>query len=229
MRQRIYAFIEKQIADGGQVYVVCPLVEEGELPLKSAEEHGAALKRVLPHRRIGILHGRMKAAEKDTVMNAFAAGELDILVATTVIEVGVNVPNACLMVIEDADRFGLSQLHQLRGRVGRGSRKSYCICFGADKGEQARQRLKILCGTNDGFEIAKADLAQRGPGDFFGKRQHGLPMLKVADLAGDLQLMQCAREEAEALLHDDPALAGYPLLRERVDRMFRADSGEIFN
>ena len=229
MRQRIYAFIEKQIADGGQVYVVCPLVEEGELPLKSAEEHGAALKRVLPHRRVGILHGRMKAAEKDVVMNAFAAGELDILVATTVIEVGVNVPNACLMVIEDADRFGLSQLHQLRGRVGRGSRKSYCICFGADKGEQARQRLKILCGTNDGFEIAKADLAQRGPGDFFGKRQHGLPMLKVADLAGDLQLMQCAREEAEALLHDDPAFAGYPLLRERVDRMFRADSGEIFN
>lgn len=229
MRQRIYAFIEKQLAEGGQAYVVCPLVEEGELPLKSAQEHGETLRRVLPHRRIGVLHGRMKPAEKDEIMSRFAAGELDVLVATTVIEVGVNVPNACLMVVEDADRFGLSQLHQLRGRVGRGTRKSYCVCFGADKGELARQRLKILCGTNDGFEIARADLAQRGPGDFFGKRQHGLPMLKVADLAADLQLMQCAREEAEALLAEDPEMERYPRLQERVDRMFREDSGEIFN
>lgn len=229
MRQRIYAFIDKQIAEGGQVYVVCPLVEDGELPLKSAEEHGAALQKILPHRRIGILHGKMRPAEKDVVMNAFAAGELDILVATTVIEVGVNVPNACLMVIEDADRFGLSQLHQLRGRVGRGKRKSYCVCFGADKGEQAKQRLKILCQTNDGFEIARADLAQRGPGDFFGKRQHGLPMLKMADIAGDLALMQSAKEEAEKLLSDDPTLQAHPALRERVERMFRNDHGEIFN
>ena len=229
MRQRIYAFVDKQIAEGGQVYVVCPLVEDGELPLKSAEEHGAALQKILPHRRIGILHGKMKPAEKDVVMNAFAAGELDILVATTVIEVGVNVPNACLMVIEDADRFGLSQLHQLRGRVGRGKRKSYCVCFGADKGEQVKQRLKVLCQTNDGFEIARADLAQRGPGDFFGKRQHGLPMLKMADIAGDLALMQSAKEEAEKLLSDDPTLQAHPALRERVERMFRNDHGEIFN
>lgn len=229
MRRRIYAFIEKQLALGGQVYVVCPLVEEGELALKSAEEHGAALAQVLPHRRIGVLHGRMKSAEKDAVMNAFAAGELDVLVATTVIEVGVNVPNACLMVVEDADRFGLSQLHQLRGRVGRGTRQSYCVCFGADKGEQARQRLKILCATNDGFEIARADLAQRGPGDFFGKRQHGLPTLHAADLTSDLQLMQDARDEAEALLAADPALAAYPRLRARLDRMFREDADEVFN
>ena len=229
MRPRIYAFIDKQIAQGGQVYVVCPLVEDGELPLKSAEEHGASLQKILPHRRIGILHGKMKPTEKDQVMSAFAAGQLDILVATTVIEVGVNVPNACLMVIEDADRFGLSQLHQLRGRVGRGKRKSYCICFGADKGDAAKQRLKILCQTNDGFEIARADLAQRGPGDFFGKRQHGLPMLKMADMAADMALMQSAKEEAETLIARDPTFAQHNALRERVARMFREDNGEIFN
>ncbi len=176
---------------------------------------------MLPHRRVSLLHGRMKQAEKDAVMNAFAAGEADILVATTVIEVGVNVPNANLMVVEDGDRFGLSQLHQLRGRVGRGRRQSYCIFFGRDKGEKARARLKILCDTSDGFEIARADLAQRGPGDFFGQRQHGLPVLHIANLASDLALMQSAREEAEALLAEDPALTHYPELRERVNRMFR--------
>lgn len=229
MRRRIEAFIEKQIKAGGQVYVVCPLVEEGELPLKSAEEHGAALQKCLPHRRIGILHGRMKAADKDAIMCAFAGGKLDILVATTVIEVGVNVPNACLMVIEDADRFGLSQLHQLRGRVGRGERQSYCICFGADKGARAKERLKVLCRTNDGFEIARADLAQRGPGDFFGKRQHGLPVLRIADLASDLLLMERAKQEAEALLADDLTLRKTPALRERVQQMFAAHGQEIFN
>lgn len=231
MRKRIEAFIEKQIAAGGQVYVVCPLVEEGEgeVKLKSAEEHALTLQKALPHRRIGVLHGRMKSTEKDEVMGKFAAGELDVLVATTVIEVGVNVPNANLMVVEDADRFGLSQLHQLRGRVGRGKRESFCVFFGADKGQNARQRLKVLVDTNDGFEIARADLVQRGPGDFFGKRQHGLPGLKMADLASDMQLMQDAREEAEAILRDNPLLAGYPALRARVERMFRPDSGEIFN
>lgn len=227
MRPRIYRFMEKQILDGGQVYVVCPLVEEGELPLKSAEQHVLALRRALPHRRVALLHGRMKQADKDAVMAAFSAGEADILVATTVIEVGVNVPNANLMVVEDGDRFGLSQLHQLRGRVGRGKRQSYCILFGKDKGEKARERLKILCGTNDGFEIARADLAQRGPGDFFGQRQHGLPALHVADLAADLALMQSAREEAERLLADDPGMEHYPELRARVERMFR--STEVFN
>ena len=231
MRKRIYAFMEKQIAAGGQVYVVCPLVEagEGDVRLKSAEEHAHTLKNELPHRRIGVLHGRMKPAEKDAVMGRFAAGELDVLIATTVIEVGVNVPNANLMVVEDADRFGSSQLHQLRGRVGRGKRESFCVFFGADKGQTARQRLKVLVDTNDGFEIARADLAQRGPGDFFGKRQHGLPGLKMADLASDLQLMQEAREEAESILREDPLLCGYPALRGRVERMFRPDSGEIFN
>lgn len=229
MRQRITNFIDKQVETGGQVFVVCPLVEPGEADLKSAEQHAIDLQKALPHRRIAVLHGRMKNADKDAVMQAFAAGEYDILVATTVIEVGVDVPNAGLMVVEDADRFGLSQLHQLRGRVGRGSRESFCVFFGADKGEAARERLKILCKTTDGFEIARADLAQRGPGDFFGRRQHGLPMLHVADLAADLALMQSAREEAEALLTLDPAMHGYPVLRERVERMFAASGDEAFN
>ena len=229
MRRRITAFLDKQIAAGGQAYVVCPLVEEGELNLKSAEQHAKDLQATLPHRRVAVLHGRMKNAEKEQVMRDFAAARYDILVATTVIEVGVDVPNANLMVVEDADRFGLSQLHQLRGRVGRGSRQSYCVFFGADKGQTARERLKILCRTGDGFEIARADLAQRGPGDFFGRRQHGLPALHVADPVADLALMQSAREEAEALLAADPALHGYPLLRDRVQRMFREENGEAFN
>ena len=229
MRQRITAFIDKQVADGGQVYVVCPLVEEGEQELKSAEQHAADLQNALPHRRVAVLHGRMKNADKERVMQAFAAKEYDILVATTVIEVGVDVPNANLMVVEDADRFGLSQLHQLRGRVGRGQRQSYCIFFGADKGQTARERLKILCKTNDGFEVARADLAQRGPGDFFGRRQHGLPALHVADLPSDLALMQQAREEAEQILASDPQLEGYPELRARVRRMFEARNDEAFN
>ena len=229
MRKRITAFIDKQVEAGGQVYVVCPLVEEGETDLKSAEQHAKDLQAALPRRRIAVLHGRMKNADKEQVMHDFAAGQYDILVATTVIEVGVDVPNANLMVVEDADRFGLSQLHQLRGRVGRGARQSYCVFFGADKGQTARERLKILCRTDDGFEVARADLAQRGPGDFFGRRQHGLPALHVADLASDLALMQHAREEAEAILQHDPALDGYPELRERVQRMFAARDDEAFN
>lgn len=229
MRRRITAFIDKQIAAGGQAYVVCPLVEEGELNLKSAEQHAKDLQAALPHRRVAVLHGRMKNADKEQVMRDFAARQYDILVATTVIEVGVDVPNANLMVVEDADRFGLSQLHQLRGRVGRGPRQSYCVFFGADKGESARERLKILCRTGDGFEIARADLAQRGPGDFFGRRQHGLPALHVADLAADLALMQSAREEAEAILAADPRLEGYPTLSARVQRMFAARDDEVFN
>ena len=229
MRKRITAFIDKQIGQGGQVYVVCPLVEEGEMNLKSAEQHAVDLQKALPHRRVAVLHGRMKSTEKERVMQAFAAQEYDILVATTVIEVGVDVPNANLMVVEDADRFGLSQLHQLRGRVGRGTRQSYCIFFGADKGQTARERLKILCKTNDGFEVARADLSQRGPGDFFGRRQHGLPALHVADPIADLALMQSAREEAEQILQADPQLAGYPELRARVHRMFEERDDEAFN
>ncbi len=231
MRKRITAFIEKQLRAGGQVYVVCPLVEEGTVSanLKSAEQHALELRQALPNRRIAVLHGKMKSADKENVMRGFAMHDYDVLVATTVIEVGVDVPNANLMVVEDADRFGLSQLHQLRGRVGRGSRESYCIFFGADKGENARARLKTLCKTNDGFEVARADLEQRGPGDFFGQRQHGLPALHFIDTALNMELMQDAEKEAVIILSDDPSLGNYPLLRERVERMFAWENEEAFN
>lgn len=229
MRQRIDRFIDKQCALGGQVYVVCPLVGDGESGRTSAEGCAQRLQSVLPHRRVALVHGRTKAAEKDAVMQAFSAGTIDILVSTTVIEVGVNVPNATLMVVEDADCFGLSQLHQLRGRVGRGSRQSYCIFFGADKGEAARQRLATLCSTSDGFAIAQADLEQRGAGDFFGTRQHGLPPLKMANLAGDTRLMAGAKQAADELLRTDPDLEQYPALRDRIDRLFARHGDGSFN
>lgn len=227
MRRRVFGFMEKQILTGGQVYVVCPLVEEGELMLKNTENYAKSLAKVFPHRRIGVLHGKMKPSEKENVMELFASGKLDILVSTTVIEVGVNVPNASLMVVEDADRFGLSQLHQLRGRVGRGKRKSYCIFFGADKSLMAKQRLGILTQTNDGFEVARADLAQRGPGDFFGNRQHGLPTLKNVDIISDMQAMEQARYEAEIILNNDENLENYPVLKNRIERMFEVTGGNF--
>ncbi len=225
MRSRVYDFMEKMILDGGQVYVVCPLVEEGELLLKNTENYAKSLAKVFPHRKIGVLHGKMKSSEKESVMKLFASGKLDILVATTVIEVGVNVPNASLMVVEDADRFGLSQLHQLRGRVGRGKRRSYCIFFGADKSLSSKQRLSVLTKTNDGFEVARADLAQRGPGDFFGNRQHGLPTLKNVDIISDMQAMEQARYEAEIILNNDENLENYPVLKNRIERMFEVTGG----
>ncbi|MDO5547816.1 MAG: ATP-dependent DNA helicase RecG [Eubacteriales bacterium] len=231
MRRRIDAFIDKQCQLGGQVYVVCPLVEDGEgdTGRVSAESCAARLQQVLPHRRVGLVHGRTKAKEKDAIMQAFADGEIDILVSTTVIEVGVDVPNATLMVVENADCFGLSQLHQLRGRVGRGTRQSYCIFFGADQGESARQRLTTLCSTTDGFAIAQADLEQRGAGDFFGTRQHGLPPLKLANLAGDTRLMAGAKQAADAILRLDPELSEHPELRGRIHRMFERCGEGMFN
>ena len=231
MRRRIDAFIDKQCQLGGQVYVVCPLVEDSEEVVErvSAESCAARLQKALPHRRVGLVHGRTKAPEKDAVMQAFADGKLDILVSTTVIEVGVNVPNATLMVVENADCFGLSQLHQLRGRVGRGTRQSYCIFYGADQGESAKQRLATLCGTTDGFVIAQADLEQRGAGDFFGTRQHGLPPLKLANLAGDTRLMAGAKQAADNILRLDPELTEHPELRERINRMFERCGEGMFN
>ncbi len=229
MRRRIDAFIDKQCELGGQVYVVCPLVEDGENERMSAERCAERIRHVLPHRRVGLVHGRTRALYRETVMQEFAGGEIDILVSTTVIEVGVNVPNATLMVVEDADCFGLSQLHQLRGRVGRGPRQSYCIFYGADRGETAKQRLATLCRTSDGFAIAQADLEQRGAGDFFGTRQHGLPPLKMASMTGDVKLMQGAKRAADDLLKTDPQLLDYPQLRERVERMFRNAGEGSFN
>ena len=168
----------------------------------------------------------MKAKEKDSIMAAFAAGETDILVATTVIEVGVDVPNAYLMIVENAERFGLSQLHQLRGRVGRGQHKSYCILVSDNDSEEVRARLRIMCRTNDGFKISEEDLRLRGPGDFFGSRQHGLPEMHVADLGADVNVLQRAQDEARRLLEQDPELSfpGHAALRERVDALFRLNA-----
>ena len=232
MRGRVNAFIRKHAENGNQIYVVCPAVEDSELDsLKSAESWAEALQRaVFPDLRVGLLHGKLKPAEKERVMAAFARHELDILVATTVIEVGVDVPNATLMVIENADRFGLSQLHQLRGRVGRGQDKSYCVLFTSNKNPQTLARLKALCKTTDGFRIAEEDLALRGPGDFFGSRQHGLPQFKAASLSLDVGLLKEAREAAEAALADpdyvrDPS---FPVLQQRVQALFREDAN-IFN
>ncbi|MBR4288845.1 MAG: hypothetical protein IKT50_05360, partial [Clostridia bacterium] len=171
MRERIYAFIRKHVLEGRQAYVVCPMVEEGELPenVKSAQQHAKLLQeKIFPDLRIGLLHGKMKSKDKDAVMSAFVAGNIDVLVSTTVVEVGVDVPNSVLMVVENAERFGLSQLHQLRGRVGRGKHKSYCILFDSEGTSASSERLKVMCETNDGFKISEADLKLRGPGDFFG-------------------------------------------------------------
>jgi len=231
MRQRVTAFIDKQIAEGGQVYVVCPLIEESDSNshLISVEQYARKLQQALPRRRIAVLHGRMKNSEKETVMRAFIAQTYDILVATTVIEVGVDVPNANLIVVENAERFGLSQLHQLRGRVGRGDRQSYCIFFGADQGETARKRLKTLCKTNDGFAVARADLEQRGPGDFFGQRQHGLPVFRMAEAMNDLSVLQAAEREAEIFLQAHPSLKEYPALQKRLEQFFAPCNREAFN
>ena len=234
MRPRIWSFVRKLVGEGRQVFIVCPKVEEDEASsqdLKSAQEYAEALSRdIFPELRVLCVHGRMKAKEKDAVMSAFSRGEADILVSTTVIEVGVDVPNAALMIVENADRFGLSQLHQLRGRVGRGAHKSYCILFSDSKSEQAKARLQIMTKTNDGFLISREDLRMRGPGDFFGSRQHGLPEMHVADLSADMRVMKQAQLEAQQTLRIDPML-NHPEnipLRDRVLELFELH-GDTFN
>ena len=222
--ERIYAFLEKQLAEGRQAYIVCPMVEEnGELPdeRKAVTAYAEKLqKEVLPNRTVRFLHGKMKAKEKETVMRAFAAGEIDVLVSTTVVEVGVDVPNASVMLIENAECFGLSQLHQLRGRVGRGPWQSYCILVSDNRGEDNKTRLDAMRRTQSGFALAEEDLKLRGPGDFFGARQHGLPTLRVADFACDMELLYEAQGAAEALLALDPRLEGHPALHARVRELF---------
>lgn len=221
---RVYDFIRKLIHEGRQAYVVCPMVEENdELPdeRKAVTTYAQMLQtEIFPDLKVSFVHGKMKAKEKDAVMTAFAAGDAHILVSTTVIEVGVDVPNAALIVIENAERFGLSQLHQLRGRVGRGSWQSYCILLSDNRSEETRQRLKVMAKTSDGFQIAEEDLRLRGPGDFFGLRQHGLPGLKIADLGCDARLLQEAQTAADALLAEDPGLSAHPATAERVTALF---------
>ena len=226
--QRIYKFLEKEIAAGRQAYIICSMVEENDqIPddRKAATEYAKMLQeKVFPHLAVACVHGRMKPKEKDKIMSAFAAGEIQILVSTTVVEVGVDVPNATVMVVEDADRFGLSQLHQLRGRVGRGQHKSYCILISDNRNEETRARLKVMTQTGNGFKIAEEDLRLRGPGDFFGRRQHGLPALKVADLTCDMALLKEAQTAAVNLLERDPELEGCPETARRVENMFEINA-----
>jgi len=224
LRQRALGFVKKALGEGRQAYIVCPLIEQGEIDtdLKPATDYALQLSRgELRGYRVGLLHGRMKAAEKEEAMRRFKAGDTQVLVSTTVVEVGVDVPNATIILIENAERFGLSQLHQLRGRVGRGSERSYCILISDARGAVTRERLGVMKRTNDGFEVAEHDLRLRGPGDFFGYRQHGLPALRVADLSDDLSVMQSAQRCAEALLCGDPTLssprhAGLSALTKRM-------------
>ena len=230
-RARINAFIRKHVAEGHQCFVVCPAVEESEeLGIKAATVWAETLQQtVFPELRVTLLHGQMKGAEKEAAMAAFARGEADVMVATTVIEVGVDVPNATLMVIEDADRFGLSQLHQLRGRVGRGSAKSYCILTSHNKNPETLQRLKALCKTTDGFKIAEEDLKLRGPGDFFGSRQSGLPAFRVADLSFDLATLKEA-QAASAQWIEEYGTSDLPeakALRERIGELFTRAEGTM--
>ncbi len=230
-RPRINAFIRKHASAGNLVYVVCPAVEQTDgMSLKAATEWADTLQNaVFPDLQIALLHGQMRPAEKEQVMAAFARGQANVLVATTVIEVGVDVPKATLMVIEDADRFGLSQLHQLRGRVGRGKDKSYCILVSQNRNQETRERLKAFCKTNDGFQIAQEDLKMRGPGDFFGARQSGMPSFRMADLGSNLEDLSLAQSAAKEWIDqggsgDTPEAAA---LRRRIQVLFDRNQGTM--
>ncbi|WP_418779825.1 ATP-dependent DNA helicase RecG [Intestinimonas sp.] len=234
-RQRMYGFVREQIRQGRQAYIVCPAIEtdpeSAAADLKRVVEYAEGLqKQVFPDLRVGLVHGRMKAKDKDAAMAAFARGETHILVSTTVVEVGVDVANATLMIVENADRYGLSQLHQLRGRVGRGEHQSWCVLVSDNRSPETRARLKVLVDTADGFRIAEEDLKLRGPGDFFGRRQHGLPALRMADLNTDTRVLKEARDAAAALLSADPDLSRpeYRPLLEKVRRLFQ-ENPDMFN
>mgnify|MGYP000671144571 FL=1 len=223
-RRDLYGFLDREIGAGRQVYIVCPAIEDtpdgGLNAVKSYYEDIA--KALLPDRRVGLMHGKLKPKEKAAVMDDFKVGRLDALVSTTVIEVGVDVPNATVMVIENAERYGLSALHQLRGRVGRGAAESWCFLVSDNTAESVQKRLKFLCSTSDGFAVAQFDLETRGPGDFFGSRQHGLPTLQIADLMNDARTLHAAQAEAVAMLADDPLLEApeHALLEQQVQQMF---------
>lgn len=217
--QRIYTFIQKHVKEGRQAYVICPMIEESEkLEVQNVLDYTEELIRELPECRVACVHGKMKAKEKQEIMDAFAAGSIDVLVSTTVIEVGINVPNATIMLIENAERFGLAQLHQLRGRVGRGAEKSYCILVSDTKTKVAKERMKTMTESEDGFVISERDLNLRGPGEFFGIRQHGLPELKIADLYKDMAILKEAQSAAAELLRKDRFLEAeeHFLLKEHI-------------
>lgn len=224
MRTRINNFIRRKVQEGRQVYIVCPLVEESDaIDAKSALETAERIAKIdFPDLRVGLIHGKMKSKEKEEIMNDFVEGKIDILVSTTVIEVGVNVPNATVMVVENAERFGLAQLHQLRGRVGRGEHQSYCILYNSGDSEIARQRMKIMEKTNDGFVISEKDLELRGPGDFFGTRQHGIPDLKIANLYRDIEILKTAQKAALELMEQDRFLEKPEnrLLKSKISEKF---------
>ena len=224
MRERAFGFVKKQLEMGRQGYVVCPMIDESESDLNDVTSYSQKLAQgAFADYKVGLLHGRMSAAEKEEVMNGFKRGEIDLLVATTVVEVGVDVPNAAVMVIENADRFGLSQLHQLRGRVGRGEGESFCILITDNTSPECVQRMKIISRTSDGFKIAEEDLKLRGPGDFFGTHQHGLPAFKLADLTRDMQLLQTAQQMSKSIIESDPQLkrADHRIMRELTQRLMQ--------
>jgi ATP-dependent DNA helicase RecG len=223
MRKRINKFMLRQLSEGRQIYIVCPLLKKTRT--LSLKRHGicrSPSKQCIKGFSVGLIHGRMKAKDKDDIMRRFANGQINVLVSTTVIEVGVNVPNASLMIIENAERFGLSQLHQLRGRVGRGEWKSYCILFCEGGSDITRQRMKIMTETSDGFKIAEKDLELRGPGEFFGTRQHGLPELKVANLYSDMDLVKKSGQAANDLIMRDPMLENSEnaVIKKKIEDMF---------
>ena len=231
-RARALQYIRTHLDAGQQAYIICPLVEESTNDMASVVQYANALQtETFPDKVIGILHGKMKPKEKDTVMTAFAKGEIDVLVSTTVVEVGVDVPNAVIILIENAERYGLSQLHQLRGRVGRGTMKSTCILVSDAQNEEAVARLKILCSTSDGFRIADEDLRLRGPGDFFGEKQHGLPDLKIANMAEDMEVLKEAQSAARHVLSYDPKLEQpeHRGLKGQVKRLFSVFGGQGFH
>lgn len=222
MRKRIFAFLEKNVNEGMQAYVVCPLIEETEKSdLQNAEALAEKLQGIFPNFKVGLMHGRMKSKLKEEIMDEFVKGEIKILVSTTVIEVGVNVPNANIMVIENAERFGLSQLHQLRGRVGRGGEQAYCILFAHGNNEVTKKRMETMTISNDGFYISEQDLKLRGPGDFFGTRQHGLPEMKIANLFEDRDILAISQMAAKNILEEDPALSSekYKGIKKRADKI----------
>ncbi|MBR5809203.1 MAG: ATP-dependent DNA helicase RecG, partial [Clostridia bacterium] len=226
MRKRIYAFLDKHIKNGSQAYVVCPLIEESEKSdLANAEDIYKRLKMIFPQYSVGLVHGRMKPKEKEQVMQEFVENRIQILVSTTVIEVGVNVPNSNIMIIENAERFGLSTLHQLRGRVGRGQEEAFCVMFPKSSSDVTKKRMETLCASNDGFYISEQDLKLRGPGDFFGTRQHGLPDLKVANLFTDARILEEAQKAARDILDGNCKLTDNETLElsKRVDKMLPSE------